>query len=47
VFEVVSLDETDAMFTSDGTFHLHGTLHHPVNNTLGCLLFAIIEQNDG
>jgi hypothetical protein len=43
VFEVVSLDKTNAMFTSDGTLHLHGTLHHPVDNALGCLLLAIIE----
>jgi hypothetical protein len=46
MLKVVSLDETNTMFAGYGAFHLHGSLHHPMNDTLGSFLLCLIEQDD-
>jgi hypothetical protein len=47
VSKVIPLDETDAVFTSHSSLHIHGTFHHAVDNTLGNVLLAIIKQDNG
>ena len=44
--QIVSLDETDAMFSGDGTLHLDGALHHSVDDIFGDLSLRFVEEDD-
>lgn len=47
VFKVVSLDEPNAMFAGDGSFHLDGALDHAVDYALCHFSLLIVEKDDG
>lgn len=46
VLQVVSFDETNAMFTGHGALHLNGSLHHAMDDSLCSFLLRVIPQDD-
>jgi hypothetical protein len=46
VSQVISLDETDAVFSGHSAFHLDCALYHSVHDTFGDLSLGFIKEED-
>jgi len=46
MLKIVSFDKTNSMFSCYRAIHLHGPLHHSVDDTLSDLPFTVTEQNN-
>ena len=45
--QIVPFDKTHAVFTGNSAFHLDRSLHHMMDDVLGCFALFFVEKENG